>query len=158
MIIRNRRPPDWAHLDTAAVTQICNLLYRGFPIRRAWPGSTPGSIPAPGRMQFGDTADFKSALQTRASCRYWGGSRDAPGSHRALFVGSTDWPGYLPPASALTASILEFNRTRDWAVGSSLRSFSHVAFADEGLPSSLYRPASCSARMPLVLVSGSYSR
>jgi len=44
------------------VAQVSNLLYRGFPIR--WPWKTPVSPSerAVCRMEFGDTADWKSAL------------------------------------------------------------------------------------------------
>jgi hypothetical protein len=41
----------------AAVTQICNLSYRGFPIRTALKAARPARGSTPCRMQFGDTAD-----------------------------------------------------------------------------------------------------
>ena len=44
------------------VAQICNLLYRGFAIRWLRPRRTTLPPPALRRMQFGDTADSKSAL------------------------------------------------------------------------------------------------
>jgi hypothetical protein len=46
-----------------AVAQVSNLLYRGFPIRVPWEVSAFPTDRAGCRMEFGDTADWKSALQ-----------------------------------------------------------------------------------------------
>ena len=50
---------------SVAVAQICNLLYRGFAICGP-PRVQRGAVKTtPCRMQFGDTADYKSALHVR---------------------------------------------------------------------------------------------
>ena len=46
-----------AAVGEAAVAQICNLLYRGFPIRTALKAARPARCSTRCRMQFGDTAD-----------------------------------------------------------------------------------------------------
>src|SRR4051812_30683777 len=51
------------------VAQICNLLYRRFLICCAFDDSAATGVRTLCRMQFGDTADCKSALRTdRTSC------------------------------------------------------------------------------------------
>ena len=45
------------------VAQNCILLYRGFVIRWPQPDRTTSPLRQPRRMQFGDTADYKSALR-----------------------------------------------------------------------------------------------
>jgi hypothetical protein len=59
----------WPQRGGAAteVAQNCILLYRGFAIRRPWPDRTTRRRTAPSRIQFGDTADFKSALRRRGT-------------------------------------------------------------------------------------------
>ncbi len=49
------------------VAQNCILLYRGFVIRWPQPNRTCPQNSALCRMQFGDTADYKSALRRRAT-------------------------------------------------------------------------------------------
>ena len=49
------------------VAQNCILPYRGFAIRWPWPTPKRSRLAAPCRMQFGDTADYKSALRVRRS-------------------------------------------------------------------------------------------
>src|SRR5437667_12621718 len=61
------------------VAQVSNLLYRGFPIRRRRETPVSHRSPAVSRLEVGDTADWKSALQpgetdplpqaTLSSCR-----------------------------------------------------------------------------------------
>ena len=48
-----------------SVAQVCNLPYRGFAIRRMFTFPASADISARSRIQFGDTADWKSALQNR---------------------------------------------------------------------------------------------
>src|SRR5881275_2305811 len=45
------------------VAQVSNLLYRGFPIRRRRETPVSHRSPAVSRLEVGDTADWKSALQ-----------------------------------------------------------------------------------------------
>ena len=45
------------------VAQVSNLLYRGFPIRLPWHPPASPSCRVACRMEFGDTADWKSALR-----------------------------------------------------------------------------------------------
>ncbi len=56
-----------ARLDNATVAQSCTLLYRRFSICQAWQVRTASPVATRCRMQFGDTADYKSALQRYAS-------------------------------------------------------------------------------------------
>jgi hypothetical protein len=52
----------------ALVAQTSSLLYRGFPIRWCREHSGASAVAEPGRMEFGDTADWKSALRQWLSC------------------------------------------------------------------------------------------
>jgi hypothetical protein len=45
------------------VAQICNLLYRGFVIGKLYDDLPRSKVTTPSRIQFGDTADYKSALR-----------------------------------------------------------------------------------------------
>lgn len=47
----------------ALVAQVCHLLYRGFPIRRHSNLSAAQGLPTASRLEVGDPADWKSALQ-----------------------------------------------------------------------------------------------
>jgi len=57
-------------VKTGRVAQNCILLYRGFSIRRLIELPTPSPSPTPCRMQFGDTADCKSALRLTATSNH----------------------------------------------------------------------------------------
>src|SRR2546427_10522564 len=70
------------------VAQICNLLYRGFPIRNRPDGRTSC------RIQFGDTADCKSALRwirLIAACALL---LFSPAVARAALLYSTDFSSF----------------------------------------------------------------
>jgi prepilin-type N-terminal cleavage/methylation domain-containing protein len=56
-----------AIIASRKVAQIFNLLYRGFSIRTAPRIHKSAGIATARRMQFGDTADCKSALRTRSA-------------------------------------------------------------------------------------------
>jgi hypothetical protein len=53
-------------MGTATVAQSCTLPYRGFSIRLLWKAVMALPLSTACRMQFGDTADYKSALQALA--------------------------------------------------------------------------------------------
>jgi len=67
----SRKKAQKAQRGTAAteVAQNCILLYRGFVIRWPQPAAKTWIVPAACRMQFGDTADYKSALPPRNAIR-----------------------------------------------------------------------------------------
>jgi gamma-carbonic anhydrase len=82
-------------LDATAVVQSCTLLYRGFLIRWAWCARAALPMTTSCRIQFGDTADFKFALQAFAagsrlvavpSCARMVASAHAPGTAGGIFL------------------------------------------------------------------------
>ena len=70
---------------TCAVAQSYTLLYRGFAIRQVWRPPGASAMATPCRIQFGDTADYKSALREFA--------HDAFRVCAKLLAGYRNWNG-----------------------------------------------------------------
>src|SRR5207249_9626669 len=102
------------------VAQVSNLPYRGFPIRRRRETPVSHGSPALSRLEVGDTADWKSALQPGETDHYYNYQLPLASGANALI---------LARISKIELNYYEFNSYSRRDYGSGRADWLFVAFS-----------------------------